>query len=77
MVGKEVRKVLKSLIILGAWALWRHRNDCVFNGASLRLAVELTMVGDEARAWCLAGAKGLPLLVLARMELLIVRIYCI
>jgi hypothetical protein len=63
MVGKDVRKALNSLIILGAWTLWRHRNDCVFNGASSSFAVVLTMVGDEARAWCLAGAKGLPLLV--------------
>jgi hypothetical protein len=63
MVGRDVRKALKSLIILGAWALWRHRNDCVFNGASPCLDVVLTMVGDEARAWCLDGAKGLPLLV--------------
>jgi hypothetical protein len=25
---------LNSLVILGAWSIWRHRNDCVFNGAT-------------------------------------------
>jgi hypothetical protein len=63
MVGKDVKKALNSLIVMGAWALWRHRNDCVFNGASLCHAMVLTMVGNEARAWCLAGAKRLPMLI--------------
>ena len=29
-VSSLVRRRLNSLIILGAWTLWRHRNDCVF-----------------------------------------------
>jgi hypothetical protein len=31
---KEIRKGLNSLIILVAWELWKHRNACVFEGAS-------------------------------------------
>uniref|UniRef100_A0A0A9BEL1 Uncharacterized protein n=1 Tax=Arundo donax TaxID=35708 RepID=A0A0A9BEL1_ARUDO len=27
------RKGLNSLIILAAWELWKHRNNCVFNNA--------------------------------------------
>jgi hypothetical protein len=29
---KGLHKGLNSLIILGAWAIWNHRNRCVFNG---------------------------------------------
>jgi hypothetical protein len=41
------RRGLNSLIILGAWTLWRHHNDCVFNGAAPRLAMTLAMVGEQ------------------------------
>jgi hypothetical protein len=53
---------LNSLLMLGAWTLWRHRNDCVFNGVSPRLSTALAMAMEEAWAWCMAGAKGLSLL---------------
>jgi hypothetical protein len=53
---------LNSLSVLGAWTLWRHRNDCVFNGVSPRLSTALAMAREEAWAWCMAGARGLSLL---------------
>lgn len=61
-VGTTARKGLNSLIILGAWTLWRHRNDCVFNGASPSLATALVMAGDDTQMWNMAGAKGFSLL---------------
>jgi len=59
-VDSEVRKGLNSIIILGAWTIWRHRNDCVFNGASPRLGTTLVLAKEEALLWSLARAKGLP-----------------
>ena len=29
-VSKEHRKGVNTLIILGAWIIWKHRNACVF-----------------------------------------------
>lgn len=58
---KSLREGLNSLIILGAWQLWRHRNDCVFNGAAPSLPFILAQAGDEAGMWSMAGAKGLSL----------------
>jgi hypothetical protein len=34
----------------------------VFNGAAPRISTTLTMVGEEARAWSMSGAKGIALL---------------
>jgi hypothetical protein len=44
----DVRKGLNSLVILGAWTIWRHRNDCVFNGIVPNVNVALRLVRDEA-----------------------------
>nr|TKW00080.1 hypothetical protein SEVIR_8G085700v2 [Setaria viridis] len=60
-VDSDVRKGFNSLIILGAWTIWRHCNDCVFNGASPRVATALILVKEDAQLWSMAGAKGLPL----------------
>jgi hypothetical protein len=35
------RRGLNSLIILGAWILWNHRNWCVFDGAAPHMVESL------------------------------------
>jgi len=57
----DLRKGLNSLVILGAWSIWRHRNDCVFNGFVPNVNVALRLARDEY-CWSLAGAKGFSLL---------------
>jgi hypothetical protein len=52
--------------MLGAWILWKERNDIVFNGASPRLERVLLLAQEEATLWMLAGAKGISGLVAAR-----------
>ena len=54
-----IRKGLNSLIVLGAWTLWNHRNRCVFDEASPSVARPLLSVSDESFPWGLAGARGL------------------
>lgn len=61
-VAGELRKGLNSLIILGAWSVWRHRNDCVFNGTVPNVATTVILAMDEAQLWSLAGARDLSLL---------------
>jgi hypothetical protein len=54
-VGKELQKGLSSLIVLGAWIIWRQRNYCVFNGKSPHLATALITAGNEIWCWSSAG----------------------
>lgn len=61
-VSNSVVEGLNYLVILGAWVLWKHRNDCVFNGVSPSLSAVLAMAGDEVRLWSMAEAKGIALL---------------
>jgi hypothetical protein len=61
-VNQSVRKGFNSLVTLGAWTLWRHHNECVFNGASPRLSATLVVAGEEAIMWSMAGAEELALL---------------
>jgi hypothetical protein len=62
LVPCTLQKGLNTLIILGAWTVWKHRNDCVFNGKSPHLSTALSLAGDEIWRWSIAGAKGLSLL---------------
>jgi hypothetical protein len=53
------RKGLDSLIILGAWTLWKHRNKCVFYGCNPSVTMSLRAANEERMQWEIAGAKGL------------------
>jgi hypothetical protein len=63
------RRGLNSLIILGAWILWNHRNRCVFDGAAPNMAESLILFGNERRMWMMAGARGLSHLMPPSQEL--------
>ena len=61
---KQHRKGFNTYCILGAWTLWKHRNACVFGGASPDLQAAIQAFKDEANLWKFAGAKGLSSLCL-------------
>ena len=54
-----MRKGLASAVLLVPWMLWKHRNDCVFNGARPSVNALLTKIKEEASLWASAGALGL------------------
>jgi hypothetical protein len=63
--NKVVGRGFNSLVMLGAWILWKERNDIVFNGVLPRLERALLLAQDEADHWMLAGTKSLRGLVAA------------
>ena len=65
-LDKRTKRGFNSLVMLGAWMLWKERNDIVFNGASPRIEQVLLLAQEEAALWRLAGAKGISELVAAR-----------
>ena len=56
------RQGINSLIILGAWTIWNHRNGCFFDGAAPNIAGALIAAGEECHLWSMAGARGLSFL---------------
>jgi hypothetical protein len=58
-VPKEMRKGLNSLTILVSWEVWKHRNSCVFEGASPSVQELLQTIGDECSLWSIAAASKL------------------
>jgi len=66
MVNGDVKRGLNSLIILGAWTIWKHRNDCVFNGATPNLITALTLAWEEAMLW--SWPRGCPGTQLRRID---------
>jgi len=53
------KKGFNSVIILGAWSLWKHRNSVVFDKIQPSLRTVLRAFDDEPHLWCFAGAKNL------------------
>jgi len=68
-VDKQQRKGVNSLIILGAWTLWKHRNACVFDGDSPSVSTSMRNLQLEGHLWVLAGARNLQNLELGRLGL--------
>ena len=58
-VPKEVRRGLNTLIILVAWEVWKHQNDCVFENSRPCIQTVLRAVSIEGGLWCYAGASKL------------------
>jgi hypothetical protein len=61
-VQDQVQRGFNSLVILGAWVIWKHRNQCVFRGASPSVAAALLEAREEAWLWTMARAKDLSFL---------------
>ena len=59
---KDKRKGFNSLVVMCAWLIWKHRNACVFEGASPNMNDLLRAFSDEHHLWCLAGARKLDAL---------------
>lgn len=55
-VDGAVKKGLNSIVILVAWALWNHRNRCVFDGLQPNLNGILASIREELHMWGIAGA---------------------
>ena len=55
----ESRKALATLAILVSWEVWRERNVCVFRNQYFTIAMIVAKIKEEAKMWCLAGAKTL------------------
>ena len=54
----RIQKSLNSLVILGAWTLWKHPL-CVFYGASPSVARALLLAMKDLHLWGLARRKVL------------------
>jgi hypothetical protein len=50
---------LNSLVILVAWAIWNHRNRCVFEGRQPDLVGLITSIREDLNSWGYAGARGI------------------
>ena len=67
-VTRQVQKGLNSIIILGAWSIWKHRNSCVFDGVTPNLPCVVATIQEEMHQWSVAGARGVShLLALASL----------
>jgi hypothetical protein len=48
VISGLTKEGLDSLIILGAWTIWNHRNKCVFNGRTPCLSSILASADEKS-----------------------------
>ena len=56
---KSMRKGLGSAALLLPWMIWKHRNECVFDGGRPSTNRLMALIKEEAAMWARAGALGL------------------
>ncbi|GJM90174.1 hypothetical protein PR202_ga06431 [Eleusine coracana subsp. coracana] len=57
------RESFNTLIILGAWIIWKHRNSCVFDGTRPSVSTIMREFENEKHLWSLAGARSMQALL--------------
>jgi hypothetical protein len=60
---KLMRKGLRSITLMIPWMIWKHHNDCVFQGTQPSLSLLISHIKEEAKIWARAGAKGLRVIL--------------
>jgi hypothetical protein len=60
-VNGLTKRGLDSLIILGAWILWNHRNICVFDGCSPNVIMSLRAADEERKKGRLLVPRVFPI----------------
>ena len=56
---RQLRKGFNSLVILGAWIIWKHRNAYIFDGAAPNLQGALQAFKDEFHFMSFTYGKSL------------------
>ena len=59
----QVEKGVNSIIILGSWLVWKHRNYYVFDGGTPNLSRVMTAFREEVQLWSIARARGVSYLL--------------
>ena len=55
--------LINSIIILGAWSIWNHRNRRVFDGITPSLPCVVATIKEEMHQWSIVGARGVSRLL--------------
>ena len=63
MLSGQGKKGVNSIIILGAWLIWKHRNCCVFDGEIPNVSRVVEAFREEVQLWPVAGARGVSYLL--------------
>lgn len=57
------REVIKSIIVLTLWEIWKERNSRVFRKEGRYMPKIMEAIFEEAELWAHAGNKGLQMIV--------------
>lgn len=57
------KKGLNSVVMLGAWSIWKHRNNCVFDVTFPDVASALLIAMEKLHDWDLARVEGISCLL--------------
>lgn len=76
-VPKVQKKGFNSLVILVAWYLWKHRNSCIFYGASPNCSIIQQNIREDAILWGMSGVELLEECGLRLLRCLLVDLWVV
>ncbi|XP_028113696.1 uncharacterized protein LOC114311727 [Camellia sinensis] len=60
---KAERRIWSAILLVALWSIWKHRNECLFQGSQPKLEELLELIITRIAIWYKVATKGTPFFI--------------